>query len=85
MSFEVTVQTVKGDRLCTFTSKKELLPSVGDKASFMSAELGHIRVKIIERDFNYYFPKVVDPFDKHIGKSNSFGCTLFVEQLPVSE
>lgn len=85
MSFEVTIKTVKGERLCTFTSKKELLPLVGDKASFISTELGHIRVKIIERDFNYNFPKVVDPFDKHIGKSNSFDCTLIVEQLPVSE
>lgn len=82
MSFEVTVKTVKGERLCTFTSKKELLPSIGDKASFMSTELGDIRVKIIERYFNYYFPKVADPFDKHIGKANNFGCTLIVEQLP---
>ncbi len=85
MSFEVTVKTVKGERLCTFTSKKELFPSIGDNASFISAELGDIKVKVVERDFNYYFPKVVDPFDKHIGKSNSFGCTLIVERLPVNE
>lgn len=85
MSFEVSVNTVEGQRLCTFTLKKESIPGVGDKASFKSNELGHIRVKVIERDFTYNFPKVVDPFDKHIGKPNEFGCVLIVEALDVEE
>jgi hypothetical protein len=79
MSFEVTVKTVEGESLCTFISKKDLIPSIGDNASFMSGELGHISVKIIKRDFNYYFPDVVD---KYLGKPNSFGCTLIVEKSP---
>lgn len=85
MSFEVSVKTIEGNRLCTFTLKKESIPCVGDTASFLSAELGHIRVKIIERDFKYHFHKVVDPFDKHMGKPNEFDCVLIVEQLTVSE
>jgi hypothetical protein len=32
MSFEVSVNTVEGHRLCTFTLKKENIPGVGDKA-----------------------------------------------------
>lgn len=85
MSFEVTVNTVEGHRLCTFTLNKERIPAVGDKASFKSNELGHIRVKVIERDLTYNFPKVIDPFDKHIGKPSEFDCLLIVEQLDVEE
>jgi hypothetical protein len=85
MSFEVTVKTAKGERLCTFNLKKENIPSIGDKASFMSEELGHIAVKVIDRDFTYNFSKVTDPFDKHLGKPNVYGCALIVESLPVTE
>jgi hypothetical protein len=81
MSFEITVKTLEGNRFCTFTLTKENIPSIGDKASFMSEELGHIQVKVTERDFTYNFPKVTDPFYKHLGKPNAYGCVLIVEQL----
>jgi hypothetical protein len=51
----------------------------------MSEELGHIAVKVIDRDFTYNFSKVTDPFDKHLGKPNVYGCALIVEPLPVTK